>query len=53
MDARACECLSALVDKKPMAIQRFWSGAIFLDIQCEQFAGFRPQLNLTEATAFT
>ena len=28
-------------------------GAIFLDVQSDQLAGFRPQLDLAEAVAFT
>ena len=51
MDAGACECLSTLVDKKPMAIQGSWSSPIFLDVQCDQFAGFRLQSDLAEAVA--
>ena len=51
MDTGACECLSTLVDKKPMAIQGSWSSPIFLDVQRDQLTGFGPQLNLAEAVA--
>ena len=33
VDPGACERLSTLVDKKPMAIKRSGSGSIFLDVQ--------------------
>ena len=39
VDTRACERLSTLVDKKPMAIKRFWRGSIFLDVQGDQLTG--------------
>ncbi len=46
INSMPCELLSALINKKALAEQRFWRIAKFGDIQLKQTNAFRPKRDL-------